>query len=98
MPSRQRRLVRFSDEAAHKAPGKAGDVVQHVNTAGTNTSDSIVDMMRPITAIAIGERKPPPSPRPKADGNMPAAIAMVVITIGLARLRCGQRRSRLPYP
>ncbi len=59
-----------------------------VNTAGTKTSDSSVDMIRPpITAIAIGERKPPPSPRPSAEGNMPAAIAIVVITIGRARLR-----------
>src|SRR5208337_662631 len=43
-----------------------------VNAAGTKTSDKSVDMMRPpVTAIAIGERKPPPAPRPSAEGIMP---------------------------
>ena len=35
------------------------------NTAGTNTSDSSVEDIRPpITAIAIGERNSPPEPTP----------------------------------
>ena len=41
----------------------------------------------PITATAIGERKLlSAAPQPMAIGNMPAPMAMVVITIGRARL------------
>ena len=58
-----------------------------VKAAGTNTSDSTVETNKPpITAIAIGARNPPPSPRPSAAGAMPAAIAIVVMMIGRARL------------
>ena len=59
-----------------------------VNSVGTNSSDSSVDAVRPpMTAIAIGERNSPPAPIASALGAMPAAIAMVVITIGRARIR-----------
>ena len=40
----------------------------------------------PITTIAIGARKLGSTPMPSAIGSMPAPIAMVVITIGRARL------------
>ena len=40
----------------------------------------------PITAIAMGERKLGSDPQPIAIGNIPAIIAIVVITIGRARL------------
>ena len=43
-------------------------------------------MIPPITAVAIGARNAPPSPTPNADGNMPADIAIDVITMGCARL------------
>ena len=43
-------------------------------------------MIPPITAMAIGARNDPPSPAPMADGNMPADIAIDVITMGRARL------------
>ena len=57
-----------------------------MNIAGTNTSDSMVENTRPpITASAIGERNSPPAPNASADGIMPAAIAIVVMTIGRAR-------------
>ena len=47
----------------------------------------MVDAIKPpITAVAIGERNSPPSPMPKADGNMPAPMASVVMIMGLARL------------
>ena len=42
--------------------------------------------MPPITAVAMGARKEPPSPTPRAEGNMPADMAMEVITMGRARL------------
>ncbi len=44
-------------------------------------------MRPPITASAIGCRNSAPSPIPSAVGNMPAAIATVVMTIGRARSR-----------
>ena len=44
-------------------------------------------MMPPITAIAIGARKDPPSPTPSADGSIPADMAIEVMMIGRARLR-----------
>ena len=40
----------------------------------------------PITTIAIGARKLGSVPRPSAIGSMPAPMAMVVMTIGRARL------------
>ncbi|MNI00408.1 hypothetical protein D3C73_532060 [compost metagenome] len=43
--------------------------------------------MPPMTAIAMGARKEPPSPTPMADGSMPADMAIEVMMIGLARLR-----------
>src|SRR6185437_3980696 len=57
-----------------------------MNIAGTNTSESTVEKIRPpITASAIGERNSPPAPTASALGVMPATIAIVVITIGRAR-------------
>ena len=54
---------------------------------GTTTRLSTVEtMIPPITAIAIGARKAPPSPTPSAEGSMPADMAMEVITMGWARL------------
>ncbi len=48
---------------------------------------SSVDTTRPpITAIAIGERNSPPAPTANAAGNMPAAIASVVMMMGRERL------------
>ena len=49
---------------------------------------SKVDVTKPpITATAIGLRKDESAlPKPIAIGNIPAPMAMVVITIGLARL------------
>ena len=38
-----------------------------------------------LLTIAIGDRKSPPAPNASALGAMPAAIAMVVMTIGRAR-------------
>jgi hypothetical protein len=59
-----------------------------LKTAGTKRIESSVDdNSPPITAIAIGARNSPPEPRPNADGSMPPIMAMVVITIGRARLR-----------
>ena len=44
-------------------------------------------MSPPITATAIGERKlESDAPQPKAMGTMPAPMAMVVMTMGRARL------------
>ena len=58
-----------------------------MNTAGTTSSDSSVEVISPpITAMAIGERKLGSAPQPIAIGSMPAPIAIVVITIGRARL------------
>ena len=58
-----------------------------LNTDGTNSSDSAVDNNSPpITAIAMGARNSPPVLVPSADGTIPAAMAMVVMTIGRARL------------
>ena len=55
---------------------------------GTTTSERTVEtMMPPITAIAIGARKEPPSPTPMAEGSMPADMAIDVMMIGRARLR-----------
>ena len=42
--------------------------------------------MPPITAVAIGARKAPPSPTPNAEGSMPADMAIEVMTMGWARL------------
>jgi len=58
-----------------------------VNAAGTMTSVSAVEVIRPpITATAIGWRNEVSPPRPMATGNMPAIMATVVMTIGRARL------------
>ena len=58
------------------------------NTAGTNTRDSSVEESRPpITAMAMGARNSPPESQPIAAGSMPAIMAMVVMTMGRARLR-----------
>lgn len=43
-------------------------------------------MIPPITAMAMGARKAPPSPTPSAEGSIPADIAIEVITMGWARL------------
>ena len=59
-----------------------------LNTTGTNSSDSTVDKSNPpITAMAMGERNSDPSAVEMAEGSIPAAMAMVVITIGRARFR-----------
>src|SRR5580693_6268248 len=58
-----------------------------VNTAGTMTSVSAVEVISPpITAIAIGPRKSLSPPQPIATGIMPATMATVVMTMGRARL------------
>ena len=59
-----------------------------VKTGGITSSDKKVEVIKPpITATAIGDRKLGSAvPVPMAMGNMPAAIAMVVMMIGLARL------------
>src|SRR6266403_6176117 len=58
-----------------------------VKTAGTMTNVSRVDVTSPpMTAMAIGDRKSLSPPQPSATGSMPATMATVVITIGLARL------------
>src|SRR3546814_847118 len=55
--------------------------------AGTMSSVSIVDRMRPpITVTAIGARQAPSPVSERAVGIMPATIATVVIRIGWARL------------
>jgi hypothetical protein len=43
-------------------------------------------MRPPITAVAIGMRKLGSAPKPIAIGSIPAPMAMVVITMGRARL------------
>jgi hypothetical protein len=59
----------------------------YVNTAGTTSRLSSVEVIRPpITAMAMGERKLGSAPQPKASGSMPAPMAMEVITIGRLRL------------
>lgn len=59
-----------------------------VKSAGTKTSDRSVEASKPpMTAIAIGARNSPPSPKARDAGIMPADMAIVVMTIGLARLR-----------
>ena len=58
-----------------------------VNITGTKTSDRSVEVIRPpMTAIAIGARKPASAPTPIAAGTMPATMAMVVMMIGRARV------------
>ena len=47
---------------------------------------TVETMMPPITAVAIGARKAPPSPTPRAEGSIPADMAIEVITTGCARL------------
>ena len=58
-----------------------------LNEAGTSTSVSRVESSRPpITTTAIGARQLASPSRLSAVGTMPATIAIVVITIGWARL------------
>ena len=58
-----------------------------VKTTGITSRLRNVEVISPpITTIAIGARKLGSVPRPSAIGSMPAPIAMVVITIGRARL------------
>ena len=53
----------------------------------------------PITAIAMGARNSPPSPVASAEGIIPALMAMVVMTMGRARLWTASRiASRLTTP
>ena len=53
----------------------------------TNKLSKVEVISPPITATAIGERNEvSPELQPTAIGNIPAPMAIVVITIGLARL------------
>ena len=56
------------------------------NTGITSRLRKVLVMSPPITTMAMGARKLGSVPNPKAMGNMPAAMAMVVMMIGRARL------------
>ena len=59
----------------------------YVNSTGMTSRLRKVEVISPpITTIAIGARKLGSTPMPSAIGIMPAPIAMVVMTIGRARL------------
>ena len=55
------------------------------NDGTTTRLRTVETMIPPITAMAIGARKDPPSPTPSALGSMPADMAIEVMTIGRAR-------------
>ena len=48
-------------------------------------------MSPPMTTMAMGARKLGSAPSPRATGSMPAPMAMVVMTMGRARLRQASR-------
>jgi hypothetical protein len=74
--------------ASTSAPPPAPASSTTVNSTGMTSRLRKVEVIRPpITTMAIGARKLGSTPRPSAMGIMPAPIAMVVMTIGRARLR-----------
>jgi hypothetical protein len=76
-----------ADKVAEKPGDQVRQVIHDQIERGHHHQLSTVDtMMPPITAVAIGARKAPPSPTPSAEGSMPADMAMEVITMGWARL------------
>ena len=55
-------------------------------TGITSKLKKVEVMSPPITTMAMGERKLGSTPQPRAMGNMPAPMAMVVMMMGRARL------------
>ena len=55
-------------------------------TALQSTSGPRRPAERLVKTVAIGARNDPPSPTPRAEGSIPADIAMDVMTMGRARL------------